>query len=106
MCTDDSVGLARAICEIYTGKRGRSQIPISMKSDSKSLKETLESTKQIEEKILRPTILAMKQMILRKEIGEFQWVESAHCLADVLTKKGASTSDLVMQILRKGVIEH
>ena len=102
MCTDDSVGLARAVNEIYTGKRGRSQINVTMKSDSQSLKDSLESTKQIEEKILRPTVLAMKQMMLRKEINNFDWVESKACHADVLTKKSASTSEMVLNILKSG----
>jgi hypothetical protein len=102
-CSDDAVGLARAINEIYTGKRGEAQIEVTMKCDSASLKDTLNSTKQIEEKLLRPTILAMKQMLARKQIGRFDWVESLQCHADALTKKGAKTSDNLLAIISTGV---
>ena len=63
MACDDTIGLARALMEIYTGKKGEKQVETTLKSDSKSLQDTLFSTKQIEEKMLRPTILAMKQMM-------------------------------------------
>ena len=74
-----------------------------MKSDSQSLQDTLFSTKQIEEKILRPTILAMKQLLIRKQIGRFDWVESKDCLADVLTKRGAEGTERLLNIIRTGV---
>ena len=101
--SDDTIGLARAVREIYTGKRGEHQIETTIKSDSKSLQDTLFSTKQIEEKMLRPTILAMKLMIVRKKIGRFDWVESKECLADPLTKKGAEGTERLLNIIRTGV---
>ena len=42
---DDTVGLARAAKELFTGKRGESQIETTLKCDSLSLKDTLFSTK-------------------------------------------------------------
>ena len=86
---DDTVGLARALMELYTGQRGEKQAETTIKCDSLSLNDTLFSTKQIEEKMLRPTILAMKQMLIRKQIGRFDWVESFDCFADVLSKNYA-----------------
>ena len=52
--------------------------------------------------MLRPTILAMKQMMIRKQIGRFDWVESYDCLADVLTKKGAPGTDRLLKIIKSG----
>ena len=101
-CADDAVDLARIIKQIYSGKKGRSQIEVTMKSDSKSLKDTLESTKQIDEKYLRPVVQNIKDMITRREIGRVDWVESAACHADILTKKSAKGSDKVLKILRTG----
>ena len=102
MSCDDTVGLARALMEIYSGKRGEKQVETTIKSDSKSLQDTLFSTKQIEEKMLRPTILAMKQMMIRNQIGRFDWVESYDCLADVLTKKGAPGTERLIKIIKTG----
>ena len=101
-CADDAVDLARIVKQIYSGKKGRSQIEVTMKSDSKSLKDTLESTKQIDEKYLRPVVQNIKDMITRREIGRVDWVESAACHADILTKKSAKGSDKVLKILRTG----
>ena len=103
MACDDTIFIARTICEIYTGQRGEAQIETTMKTDSQSLIDTLQSTKQIEEKILRPTIQAMKDFVTRKEIERFDWVETNDCHADVLTKKGARSSDKLLSILRTGV---
>mgnify|MGYP003318031647 CR=1 FL=1 len=103
MACDDTVGLARAIMEVYTGQKGERQIETTMKSDSQSLKDTLFSTKQISEKMLRPTVLAMKQMLNRKNIGRFDWVESLDDLADVLTKKGAKGTERLLEILKTGI---
>ena len=103
MSCDDTVGLARAVMELYTGKKGEKQIETTIKSDSQSLNDTLFSTKQIEEKMLRPTILAMKQMLIRKNIGRFDWVESYDCLADILSKKGAKGTERLLEILKTGV---
>ena len=103
MSSDDTVGLARAVMELYTGKKGEKQRETTIKCDSQSLKDMLFSTKQIEEKILRPTILAMKQMLTRNQIGHFDWVAWADCLADILTKKGAKGTDRVLNILKTGI---
>ena len=53
--------------------------------------------------MLRPTILAMKQMITRNQIGRFDWLESSECLADPFTKKGAPGSEKLLQIIRTGL---
>ena len=102
MACDDSIGLARALMELYTGKKGEKQVETTIKIDSQSLLDTLFSTKQIEEKILRPTVLAMKQMLTRNNIGRFDWVESSDNLADIFTKKGSKGSENLINILQTG----
>lgn len=58
-----------------------------------------------EETIVIPTVLAMKQMLVRKQIGRFDWVESYDCLADVLTKSGAKGTEGLLKILKTGINE-
>ena len=101
MATDEGLFLARAIAEIYTGKKGRQQIPMVVKSDSKSLKDSLNSTKQVEERTMRPVIEHLKQMIARKEITEFNWVDTKSCHADILTKKGVA-AEKILDIFQSG----
>ena len=50
-CAEDAIYKARCIQENYTGKRGESQIRVDM-SDSKSLINSLNSTRQVESKML------------------------------------------------------
>ena len=100
--TDDGLFLARSISEIYTGRKGRSQIPMIVKSDSKSLKDSLNSTKQVEEKMMRPVVQHIKDMITRREITSFDWVDSKSCHADILTKKSAGETEKVLNIIKTG----
>ena len=50
-CAEDAIYKATCIQENYTGKRGESQIRVDM-SDSKSLIDSLNSTRQVESKML------------------------------------------------------
>ena len=102
IATDDGLFLARAISEIYTGKRGRSQLPMTVKCDSNALYDSLNSTKQVEEKTMRPIVQHLKDMITRKEVSQFDWVSTDNCHADLLTKKGARCAEKVLNILRTG----
>ena len=62
----DAINTARMIKEIYNGKinlKSPNQIPIKAFTDSKSLWENLHNTRQCEEKMLRCSIAAMKELI-------------------------------------------
>ena len=74
-----------------------------VKSDSKALKESLNSTKQVEEKMMRPIVQHIKDMIARTEISTFDWVISENCHADILTKKSSKQIPIVMQIIKTGI---
>ena len=102
MCSDDAVFLSRVIKEMYTGKKGYNQLELTLATDSKSLVESLGSTKQVEQKLMRPVVQYLKDLITRKWITEIRWVPSDDCHADVLTKKGAKWSDKILKIFRTG----
>ena len=91
------------IQEIYTVKRGESQIRVYMCTDSKSLIDSLDSTKQVKSKMLRPIIKYLMQMLSAKAIHSIRWVDTDICLADILTKNAwASLAEVVMKILETG----
>ena len=50
---EDAIYLARMIREVYTGKVSEDQIPVEAKIDSKTLHDSLNSTKQVNEKTIR-----------------------------------------------------
>ena len=58
--------------------------------------------KNIEDKRLRIDVNILREMIDRKEITRFQWVESSTQIADCLTKQGSCTHRL-QEILNKSL---
>ena len=66
--------------------------------DSKSLVESLYSTKTIEDKHLRINMAVLRDLLERKEIHAVSWVQSAHQLANCLTKRGADAGALLAAI--------
>ena len=89
--------------EILTGKKGRGQLKVVMKCDNQGVQDSLNTTKQVESKKLRPIVQSIKDMLTRKEIDCVDWVHSAHCHADPLTKKGARSTDKILEILQNGI---
>ena len=96
---EDSIYVARSIHELYTGERGEKQIDVDLITDSKPLIDSLESTKQIDDKLLRPTIKFLKQMLDSKWLNRVRWCETKSCVADILTKSGSPLVLSVMKIL-------
>ena len=76
--------------------------PITCFSDSKSLKEHLNSTRVIQDPRLRVDTGRLRQMINNQEII-VKWIPGKEQLADCLTKQGASTKKL-LDVLVKGAL--
>ena len=66
------------------------------KTDHKSLEENLKSSMIIQDLRLRVNIARLQEMV---KLGEVQWVDKTHQLADPLTKYGASAVRL-MDVLK------
>jgi hypothetical protein len=74
-------------------------VPITLRTDNKSLWQNIHSTKQLSDERLQIDISIMREMVEKKEV--VKWVSTEKQLADCLTKKGASSRKLV-QALRGG----
>ena len=105
---DDAINISRILKEIYSGSinlKEPDQIPVYAFIDNKSLWENLHSTKQCEEKLLRNTIAALKELIELGYINSINWVPTDCQLADSLTKKGPiSKSRYLLGILSENRI--
>ena len=101
---DDAVHMARIIKEVYLGSidlKNPDQIPVTAKTDSKSLWENLNNTRQCEEKMLRCTIAGIKELVSLGFVSEIGWVSTEKQLADCLTKKGsANKADWLLTVAR------
>ena len=60
---EEGIFITRCLKEAFTGKEGESQIPIHLFSDSETLVTHIKSTKQIENRLLRPIIGSIKYLL-------------------------------------------
>ena len=80
----------------------KKKIPVIAITDSDDLFTTSSTTRLVTDRRLRVEISAIRQMIEREEI-ELVWVDRTKQIADVLTKKGAPSQNLIRTI-QTGVI--
>ena len=101
-CIEEAVYVARCLKELITGERGDRQLEVDIRTDSKSLIDSIDSSRQIDDKLLRPTVKWMKQMLDGKQVRTVRWVDGENCIADILTKPGAPLTQATMKILETG----
>ena len=66
--------------------------------DNKSLCDAVHSSTNVEDKMLRISMAALRDLLQTGEINSINWVRSAHQLANVLTKKGVNPSLLLEEM--------
>ena len=92
---DDSVCLARQISSLLNIK-----MKVKEFTDSRPLLESLGSSGQIEEKLLRQSIACLKQNLEEGEVEQYSWISGQEIVADVFTKQG-SERKVLDEILTK-----
>ena len=91
---DDSKHLALQIEQLlYDSVENR--IPVRLYTDSKPTLESIASTKQVERKLLRNSIADLKSKLEDGSIHSYSWLESQDMLADILTKEGLNSQDIL-----------
>ena len=93
--------MAKLIAEIVNNDRN-STLPITCKTDNKSLFDAANTCKTISDIRLRVEMSIVREMLDRGEI-KLSWIKSTDQLADVLTKSGASSSPL-LEVIEKGTL--
>ena len=83
------------------------QLPVVVNIDSKTLLDSLNSSKQIDEKTVRHLIAWIKQQKdEEKTIQSINWVKSAEQIADVFTKKNAKTEYILNVVTQGNLMTH
>ena len=98
---EDAIYLARMLNEIYTGKVSESQVPVEIKIDSKTLLDSIGSTKQVDEKTIRHLVAWIKQQKEEGKVRNIDWVCSEEMLADIFTKSNVK-SNAILSVMSKG----
>ena len=83
---DDAIFAARQIETLYYGDYKR-RIKVRLFTDSEPTLESIVSSRQVERKTLRPTILDLKERLVDRDIMSYSWLPTQDMLADVLTKE-------------------
>ena len=99
---DNAILLSKLLAEVIYNKPN-SCLPVECRTDNKSLFQAAYTTTTLSDKRLRVEMSIVREMVERKEM-KLIWVDTKDQLADVLTKKGASSS-LLMETLQEGFIE-
>ena len=98
---DDALYLSSMISEIYTGEKNKQEIPLVLHTDSKSLLESIFSTRKVKRKTMRVVVSSMQQKIKEGKIKDVFHIGSKEQIADILTKKGVS-NHLLLETLKTG----
>ena len=98
---EDAIYLVRMFKEIYIGKVSEDHIPVVAKTDSKTLHDSLHSTRQIDEKGIRHLVAWIKEQVEDKMVEKEMWIPNKDMIADVFTKANVKT-DLVLSVISGG----
>ena len=98
METADTCILLPATLEEYLC-REKDSIKITIICDNKSLVNAVHTSTSVENKRLQIDISALREMIHKREIFQFRWIDTSHQVANALTKAGA-LPDYLLRILR------
>ena len=82
----------------------QSDIPIYVFTNNKSLHDSMNSNKYVQNKRLRIEMNAVKETVANKEIQKMIWINNDHQLADCLTKNGVNSKSLI-NVINHGVIK-
>ena len=63
------------------------KLPVMLFTDSKPLLESISSTKQVEERLLRNTLTDMKEKLEDTSVESYSWLRTKEMIADILTKE-------------------
>ena len=99
---DDAIFAARQIETLYYGDYKR-RMKVRLFTDSEPTLESIASSRQVERKTLRPTILDLKERLVDKDIQSYSWLPTQDMLADVLTKKMKIPQALENVILKNDI---
>ena len=83
---DDAIFATHQIETLYYGDY-KKRIKVRLFTDSEPTLELIASSRQVERKTLRPTILDLKERFVDKDIQSYSWLPTQDMLADVLTKE-------------------
>ena len=101
---DVSVYLSEQLSVLLFGDSGY-RIPVRVYTDSKPLLDSIASTKQVEQKLLRNTMTDLKKKLEIGNVESYSWIETKSMTADVLTKEGGDIEN-ILEVVRENMFRN
>ena len=101
---DDTIHLGNILSELYYGDPNYLKIPIIINEDSKSLVESIFSTKKVKRKTMRVVISKIQEQLFNGTVSDVVHVNSHNQLGDVFTKN-KSCPEKLLKVLEQGAIK-
>ena len=96
---DISVYLSEQLSVLLFGNSGY-RVPVRVYTDSKPLLDSIASTRQVEQKLLRNTMTDRKKKLEMGNVASYSWIETKSMTADVLTKEGGDIEN-ILEVVRE-----
>ena len=98
---DTSVYLSVQLSMLLFGSC-QSKIPVKIYTDSLPLLESIASTRQVDQRLLRNTMTDLKQKLVDGDVSVYSWIPTKAMTADVLTKEGGDIEN-VLEVVRENL---
>ena len=76
------------------------RIPVRVYTDSLPLLESIASSKQVDQRLLRNTMCDLKQKLMDSEVSAYSWIDTKSMTADILTKEGGDIEN-ILEVVRE-----
>ena len=83
---DDAIFAARQV-EILLYGEYKKRVKVHLFTDSEAMLESIASSKQIERKTLRLTVVDLKERLIEGDITSYSWLSTDNMWVDILTKE-------------------
>ena len=84
---DTAVYLSQQLSILLFGK-SEVRIPVKVYTDSLPLLESIASSRQVIQRLLRNTMNDLKQKLIDGDVQSYSWIDTKSMIADILTKEG------------------
>ena len=98
---DTAVYMSEQLSVLLFGT-AQQQVPVKIYTDSKPLLDSIASSKQVEQKLLRNTMTDLKMKLESGIVNNYSWVETKAMTADILTKENGNLEN-ILEVIRENV---
>ena len=99
---DTSVYLSEQLSVLLFGSE--KMIPVKIYTDSLPILESIASSCQVEQRLLRNTMTDLKQKLIDGDISSYCWIDTKAMTADILTKEGGEIEN-ILEVVRENVFK-